>query len=234
VEELEGILGAKNEGIAEIKSLLDLLCSGYGASPNWIRFDASVVRGLAYYTGIVFEVSDRKGELRAICGGGRYDRLLEGMSEGRQSVPAVGFGFGDAVIVELLESLNRLPSDATLVAQQQQLPNIVVYAMNSTLRIKAMQIASMLRSHESVEKDAIGCEEPKPIPERRVEVILDERKPKWVLQRASKLFSYVLVMLADNEHANDSVVVKDLRSGKQYVVRYEALPGMVSQLLILK
>jgi Histidyl-tRNA synthetase len=61
----------------------------------------SVVRGLAYYTGIVFEGFDRTGTLRAICGGGRYDELLT--SFGGESLPVAGFGFGDAVIVELLK-----------------------------------------------------------------------------------------------------------------------------------
>jgi histidyl-tRNA synthetase len=70
-------------------------------------FDASVVRGLAYYTGVVFEAFDRKGVLRAIAGGGRYDKLLE--TFGGDPTPAVGFGFGDAVIVELLKERNILP-----------------------------------------------------------------------------------------------------------------------------
>jgi len=66
------------------------------------------VRGLAYYTGIVFEGFDRSGELRAIFGGGRYDKLLG--SFGGEDLPAAGFGFGDAVIVELL----TLPLTLTL------------------------------------------------------------------------------------------------------------------------
>ena len=56
------------------------------------------MRGLAYYTGVVFEGFDRSGELRAIFGGGRYDKLLG--SFGGEDLPAAGFGFGDAVIVE--------------------------------------------------------------------------------------------------------------------------------------
>jgi len=67
----------------------------------WVRFDASIVRGLAYYTGIVFELFDAKGELRAICGGGRYDNLLETL--GGVDLPAVGFGMGDVVLRELLQ-----------------------------------------------------------------------------------------------------------------------------------
>ena len=76
---------------------------------DWILFDASVVRGLAYYTGIVFEGFDRKGELRAIAGGGRYDRLLALYGGDKCQIPMAGFGFGDCVIVELLKELGKLP-----------------------------------------------------------------------------------------------------------------------------
>ena len=61
----------------------------------------------AYYTGIVFEAFDSDRKLRAICGGGRYDRLLEAL--GGPAIPAVGFGFGDAVILELLAEKQRVP-----------------------------------------------------------------------------------------------------------------------------
>src|SRR5579872_4547327 len=60
--------------------------------------DLSIVRGLAYYTGIVFELFDAKGELRAICGGGRYDNLLQSL--GGVDLPALGFGMGDVVLAE--------------------------------------------------------------------------------------------------------------------------------------
>jgi histidyl-tRNA synthetase len=65
------------------------------------------VRGLAYYTGTVFEIFDRQGELRAICGGGRYDDLLRNI--GSVSLPAVGFGMGDVVLGELLAERHLLP-----------------------------------------------------------------------------------------------------------------------------
>ena len=75
---------------------------------DWVRFDPRIVRGLAYYTGIVFEIFDRKGELRAVCGGGRYDQLLEMVSG--VSLPALGFGMGDVVLKELLVDRGLLPS----------------------------------------------------------------------------------------------------------------------------
>ena len=70
---------------------------GYG---EWCETDYRVVRGLAYYTGVVFEVHDRAGKLRAVAGGGRYDDLLKRL--GGEDLPAVGFGMGDAVLAELL------------------------------------------------------------------------------------------------------------------------------------
>jgi histidyl-tRNA synthetase len=73
---------------------------------DWVKFDASIVRGLAYYTGIVFELFDAKGELRAICGGGRYDNLLATL--GGVDLPAIGFGMGDVVLRELLHARGLL------------------------------------------------------------------------------------------------------------------------------
>jgi len=72
----------------------------------WIRFDLSIVRGLAYYTGIVFELFDTTGEFRAICGGGRYDNLLANLTG--VDLPALGFGMGDVVLAELLRTRGLL------------------------------------------------------------------------------------------------------------------------------
>jgi histidyl-tRNA synthetase len=69
---------------------------------GWARLDLTVVRGLAYYTGIVFELFDAQGEFRAICGGGRYDDLLKNL--GGVDLPALGFGMGDVVLGALLEA----------------------------------------------------------------------------------------------------------------------------------
>ena len=73
-----------------------------GGDASWLSLDLSIVRGLAYYTGIVFELFDRSGEFRAICGGGRYDTLLQSL--GGADLPALGFGMGDVVLGELLRS----------------------------------------------------------------------------------------------------------------------------------
>jgi histidyl-tRNA synthetase len=74
---------------------------------DYVMLDLTIVRGLAYYTGIVFELFDVRGELRAICGGGRYDGLLATL--GGADLPALGFGMGDVVLGELLRD-RHLPS----------------------------------------------------------------------------------------------------------------------------
>jgi histidyl-tRNA synthetase len=109
-------LAAERGGDAAIGPEIERLREYFGllADLGWaghVRFDPTIVRGLAYYTGIVFEIFDRAGELRAICGGGRYDTLLEAVSD--LQMPAVGFGMGDVVLGELLRDRDLLPTGAT-------------------------------------------------------------------------------------------------------------------------
>lgn len=91
--------------LREVERSLNVLGAG-----DWCRFDPGIVRGLAYYTGPVFEVFDKKAELRALAGGGRYDNLLSVV--GGSPMPGVGFGMGDVVLAELLKDLDKLPSSA--------------------------------------------------------------------------------------------------------------------------
>ena len=77
-------------------------CDDFGVA-GFLEPDKNIVRGLAYYTGIVWEIFDRKRTLRAVAGGGRYDTLVERM--GGPSMPALGFGMGDVVVGELLKDL---------------------------------------------------------------------------------------------------------------------------------
>ena len=106
------------ESIARFAKYL-AYCEALGIGP-WVVLDLSIVRGLAYYTGVVFELFDAKGELRAICGGGRYDDLLKAI--GGADLPALGFGMGDVVLGELLTERGLWPEpqqdavDFTIVA----------------------------------------------------------------------------------------------------------------------
>ncbi len=71
---------------------------------DYVAIDLGIVRGLAYYTGVVFEVFDRAGKLRAIAGGGRYDNLIHQLSDGAVNLPALGFAIGDVVLGDLIEN----------------------------------------------------------------------------------------------------------------------------------
>jgi len=82
---------------------------------GFVKIDYHVIRGLAYYSGVVFEAFDKKGDFRAIAGGGRYDQLLHLISGGKVDLPALGFGMGDVVLLELLKARGLLPKfDATI------------------------------------------------------------------------------------------------------------------------
>jgi len=72
---------------------------------DFVEIDVGIVRGLAYYTGIVFEAFDRAGKFRAIAGGGRYDNLIAQLSDGALSLPAIGFAMGDVVLGELINEI---------------------------------------------------------------------------------------------------------------------------------
>lgn len=103
VEEAWAGEGVDSAALTEVHQRVAAL--GYG---EWCQTDLRVVRGLAYYTGIVFEVHDRAGKLRAVAGGGRYDGLLEKL--GGENLPATGFGMGDAVLAELLAEKKGAPA----------------------------------------------------------------------------------------------------------------------------
>src|SRR2546423_5712169 len=129
------------ERIDEIEKYVDYL--GALGVRDWVNIDLTIVRGLAYYTGIVFELFDAQGEFRAICGGGRYDTLLKSLSD--VDLPALGFGMGDVVLGELLRARGRLP------ATTPGLDYWVAYEDPALLN-EAMQVATALRrSGASVE-----------------------------------------------------------------------------------
>ena len=112
---LDGVLAAMTAGVPqdtrhveELRKFFEYVGLLVPGGSDWLKFDLSIVRGLAYYTGIVFELFDRSGEFRAICGGGRYDNLLDAI--GGAALPALGFGMGDVVLTELLRARKLLPA----------------------------------------------------------------------------------------------------------------------------
>jgi histidyl-tRNA synthetase len=192
---LADALGPDHEAVTDLSRLFELT-DAYGFS-DWLVLDASIVRGLAYYTGVVFEAFDRGAALRAICGGGRYDRLLS--SFGGKDVPACGFGFGDVVIVELLK-------DKGLIPQLESTCDDIVFAFSDDLRPAAQRVAARLR--------ASG---------RSVDLVLETKKMKWAYTHADARGAQRLVLVAPSEWEQGLVRIKDLASGEQSDVPFESL-----------
>jgi histidyl-tRNA synthetase len=187
---LEDARSAAPAGSAALDDLLRLweLLDAYGVADR-VVFDASVVRGLAYYTGIVFEGFDSAGELRSICGGGRYDRLLETL--GGPSIPAAGFGFGDVVIMELL-------SDHDLIPELPRPVDDVVFAFGPDQSAAAVAVASRLR--------ASGA---------RAELVLGHPKLKRVMSDADRSGAARIWLLGPDEVARGVAKVRELASGEE-------------------
>lgn len=113
------------------------LCEAYGLLP-WMEFDPTIIRGLSYYNGIVFEAFSRKGG-RAICGGGRYDGI-EKVYGGNRDTPACGFGMGDCVIMDLIKDTNIIP-------QFNSAPLCTVMAYNGQCEKEAIKVLCDLRDN---------------------------------------------------------------------------------------
>lgn len=193
--ELEEKLGAAGEAVSDLKQLFSF-ADKYGFS-EWIQFDASVVRGLAYYTGIVFEGFDKEGKLRAICGGGRYDQLLS--TFGGDDIPACGFGFGDAVIIELLKEKRILPELSPYVEN-------IVCSLDRDLQGAAAAIATKLRGRG-----------------QSVDLVLENKPLKWVFKRAKRVNAVRLIFIGADEWQKGMVGVKNLSTGEQYEIKVDEL-----------
>jgi histidyl-tRNA synthetase len=184
LEELKTILpGSKVVG--EFDKLWEL-ATAYGYA-DWIRFDASVVRGLAYYTGIVFEAFDKAGVLRAICGGGRYNQLLSTFGA-KEDIPSAGFGFGDCVIMELLKEKGKLP------VLEPETDDIVI-AFSEDLRPAAYTVAAKLREQG-----------------RSVDVqLMPGKKIQWCYNYADRIGAKRAILIAPDEWSKNLVRIKMLR-----------------------
>jgi histidyl-tRNA synthetase len=112
---------------------------------GFVDVDVRIVRGLAYYTGTVFEVFDRGGKLRAIAGGGRYDNLINQLSNGAVSMPALGFAMGDVVLGELLGDRAAAGEKLEAAVKEQNKIDIYVVIAKEQRRPDALEQIQVLR-----------------------------------------------------------------------------------------
>ena len=170
---------------------------------EFVDLDLTIVRGLAYYTGTVFELFDAQGALRAICGGGRYDDLLERV--GGVNLPALGFGMGDVVLGELLKERGKAPA-APASAE------VFLVAATADDREEVWRLAHQLRDG--------GL---------RVEFSLAEDKVGRQLKLADARRARLAVVLGPEERGRGAAVVRDLGNGSQREVALSALAGVLRE-----
>jgi len=164
---------------------------------HYCSFDPSIVRGLAYYTGVVFEVHEFAQELRAIGGGGRYDNLLRDF--GGPQIPATGMGMGDCVLEILLREKGLLPEGI----QERQLDYFIALADKSFIE-RLYNVTAKLRS-----KGFSANFSYKPL------AGLSKQLKEASEQNAKKC------IIIGEEFKNNELVIKDMATGQQELIRVD-------------
>ncbi len=182
-------------GVEQLHRLIDIMdAAGKSA---YLKFDISIVRGLSYYTGAVFEVNSPDKKHRAICGGGRYDSLLSAF--GGETVPAVGFGFGDVVALDVLRDLGRLPE------LPRKLDYTIIPFASEQVGI-ALKIAADLR----IQGYVVDCN-------------FSMKKMKKNIRHANESGAEKAILLFPEELTEDKVVIRDMILHEQKPVKITEL-----------
>lgn len=142
LDEVQAFIASGGGGALE-PLLSDLRARGLG---DFVEVDLTIVRGLAYYTGAVFEVFDRSRSLRAVAGGGRYDHLIKHLSDGAVDLPAIGVGIGDVVLGKLIESNAAAMEKFRAALAADADCEIYVVVADEARRADALAVATRLRS----------------------------------------------------------------------------------------
>ena len=167
---------------------------------DWCAFDFSIVRGLAYYTGIVFEIHERSGAERAIAGGGRYDKLIEMF--GGPSCPAVGFGMGDVVLSLVLKDKGLLEDGDTYLPT----PEVFVVSASDEGDALLPSIVASLRTSGIHARQSYKA---------------TRNVGKLVTEATKAKAKHVIILGGELEQGN--VVIKNLESGKQIELALDAV-----------
>ncbi|MEA4811928.1 MAG: histidine--tRNA ligase [Anaerolineaceae bacterium] len=171
----------------------------------YLQYDARIIRGLDYYTGIVFEAHDVNKEFRAILGGGHYGNLVGNV--GGEPLPGVGFAMGDVVIQLMLEHLGKIPP---LNAQKE---TIFVTVFSEETQAQSVRLAASLRNADFEVVLALGNE-----------------KLGKQLKFADRIFAAKALVLGPDEIAKGEVVLKDLRTREQKNILLKDLVGDLRKL----
>jgi len=191
----------KVEGRLQAWEELTSYLNGMGYE-RFVRIDLGIVRGLAYYTGFVFEAFDIQGEHRAICGGGRYDHLVKKL--GGPDMPAVGFAMGDVVVTNLLGEKGLLPNYITA-------PDVYFIFGGAVEREAGLLHVQLMR------QAGVSVEYP-----------MKQQGFGKQFKTAGASGARIAVIIGDEELAKDSCKVKDLQSGEEETVSFTQLISVVT------
>jgi len=192
INEFEDLNEEATQGLQELNAVLDFL----GEKKKFVQVDLSTARGLAYYTGTVFEVFDSKKRYRSIVGGGRYDSLVNLF--GGESTPATGFALGYATLLMLLEEKKLIP-------KVDLSPDYFIITINDDMKPKALEIAQQLRKKYTVTIDLMG------------------RTMKKQFSYANTIQAKKVIVVGPNEIRDGKVKIRDMETGKEENV---ALSGL--------
>ncbi len=196
-------LWRESEGLARVFAALEAM-----GARDYVRYDSGIIRGLPYYTGIVFEAFDVSGSLRrAILGGGRYNNLMAAV--GGDPLPAVGFAMGDVVISLILKELGRLPA-----GRDASPARVLVTVFDAERLPVSLALASELRR---AGLKAACYPEPAKLPRQ--------------LKYADRMGMHVAVVIGPDEAANGQVTIKDLQAGKQQTIERENAAAAIGAVL---
>jgi len=193
----------------KLSKLLDAL-RGRGLA-DFVAIDIGIVRGLAYYTGIVFEVFDRAGKFRAIAGGGRYDNLIAQLSDSAVSIPALGFAMGDVVLGELINEIPQAREAMQKAITSDRKIDIYIVIAKEEHRSDALTQIQQLRDRGY-----------------RVDYPLTSEKVGKQFQTAEQLGARVAVLFGDEW---PQLKIKNMATTEQELAAFEKLPGRLAELL---
>lgn len=190
---------------------LDRLVDGLGARglAGFVDIDVKIVRGLAYYTGTVFEVFDRAGKLRAIAGGGRYDNLIAQLSDGAVSMPALGFAMGDVVLGELLRERPATREKLETAIKEQNKIDIYAVIAKEQRRTDALEQIQELRDRGY-----------------QIDYPLTAEKVAKQFQNAENAGAQIAILYGDEW---PQVKVKNLATREEFLIPCEALLDSVAK-----
>jgi len=169
-------------GITEMVNICSLI------NEKYVVLDLSVARGLAYYTGTVFEVFDKQEKFRSMAGGGRYDQMVELF--GGEKCPATGFAIGEAVTTLVLKECNKLP-------EPELEPDYFIAVVSDDVKPDALKLAQKLRKKYKVDIDLMG------------------RKLKKQFDYANSINAKKVIVVGPDEVKAKEFTVKDMKTGKE-------------------